>query len=120
MAIYVVYNNYNALVVLILFLRYLTIDGEECSSPLPIDAAIYQDLSVFVPKFDMRRPATISGLCSGPSANQTFASGRHTVELFVDRCDGNDQDFQVITGYNSVSRFIIEEVTAEASSCARV
>ena len=87
---------------------------------MPIDAAIYQDLSPFVPQFDMRRPATISGLCAGPMADQTFASGMHNVELFVDRCDGNDEDFQVITGYNSVSRFIIEEVTAEASSCTRV
>ena len=68
----------------------------------------------------MRRPATISGLCAGPAADQTFNSGAYTVELFVDRCDGFDEEYQVITGYQSVSRFILEEVTAETSSCARV
>ena len=47
----------------------------------------------------MRRPATISGLCAGPAADRTFNSGERTIELFVDRCDGFDQDFQVITGY---------------------
>ena len=98
--------------------RYLTVDGEECSSPLPIDAAIYQNISPFIPKFDMRRPGTISGLCAGPAAlDQTFASGEHTVELFVDRCEGFDEDYQVMTGYQSVSRFILEEVVAETSSC---
>ena len=87
---------------------------------MPVDAAVYQDLNRFVPKFDMRRPATISGLCAGPAADRTFGSGEHTVELFVDRCDGFDEEFQVITGYRSVSRFILEEVTAESSSCTRV
>ena len=87
---------------------------------MAVDAAIYQDLNSFVPEFDMRRPATISGLCAGPAADRTFDSGEHTVELFVDRCDGFNEEFQVITGYRSVSRFILEEVTAETSSCARV
>lgn len=100
------------------FLRYLTIDGQECSSPLPIDAAVYHNLNAISPKFDMRRPATISGLCAGPAAGETFASGMHTIELFVDRCDGFSEDFQVITGYQSVSRFILEEVEAETSSCS--
>ena len=102
----------------VVLFRYLTIDGEECSSPLPVDAAIYHDLSIFTLQFDMRRPGTISGLCAGPAADQTFASGEHTVELFVDRCEGFDQEYQVITGYQSVSRFILEEVVAETSSCA--
>lgn len=100
-------------------IRYLTIDDQECSSPLPIDAAVHQNLQ-FVPQFDMRRPATISGLCAGPSADQTFASGEHTVKLFVDRCNSFDEEFQVITGYQSVSRFILEEVVAEKSSCAKL
>lgn len=62
----------------------------------------------------------MSGLCAGPAANQTFASGNHTVELFVDKCDGFGNSFKVITGYQSVSRFILEEVVAEPTSCARV
>jgi len=68
----------------------------------------------------MRRPATLSGYCAGPGANQTFTSGDHTVALFVDRCDGFDDDYQVITGYQSVSRFILEEVVAESNSCAKL
>ena len=110
------WSQCNCMASVVLF-RYLTIDGEECSSPLPVDAAIYHDLSIFTLQFDMRRPGTISGLCAGPAVDQTFSSGEHTVELFVDRCEGFDQEYQVITGYQSVSRFILEEVVAETSSC---
>jgi len=65
----------------------------------------------------MRRPGTISGLCGGPSPGNTFSTGNHTVELYVDRCEGSDDTYKVITGYQSVSRFILEEVEAPDSYC---
>jgi len=68
----------------------------------------------------MRRPGTISGLCGGPTTETTFAIGNRRVELFVGRCEGMDDSYQVITGYQSVSRFILEEVEAPDSSCTKV
>jgi len=68
----------------------------------------------------MSRPATISGLCGGPTTERTFDVGNRRVELFVGRCEGFDDSYQVITGYQSVSRFILEEVEAPDSSCDKV
>ena len=104
------------------YYRYLTIDGNECSYPLPIDAAINQDLTTTFRsrQFDMRRPGTISGLCGGPSPGNTFSADDHVVKLYVDRCEGSEDSYQVITGYESVSRFILEEVEAPNIDCTDI
>jgi len=75
----------------------------------------------------MRRPGTISGLCGGPHPQNTvgihgntFSTGNHVVELYVDRCEGSDDSYQVITGYQSVSRFILEEVEFPDIHCTEV
>ena len=99
---------------------FLTIDGQECSNPEVIDAAIKQDLSPRTQPFDTRRPAAVSGICYGPDGNNVntpFIAGKHNVQLFVGPCDGTNATSPVMTGYNSLSRFILEEVPAPSSDC---
>ena len=91
---------------------YVTINGMECANPGPIDAAIKQDLSgVRIPlPFDLHRPASVSGICQGTAPGGYLDPGVYTVGLTAGICDGYSQTYSVLTGYNSVSRFIIEEV----------
>lgn len=97
---------------------YVTINGVECMAPGPVDAAIKQDLTaarLSVP-FELHRPASISGICSGIAPDRTFNSGEYTVGLVAGICDGYSQTFDVLTGYNSVSRFIIEEIPSQVDA----
>ena len=97
---------------------FITIDGEECSNPGPIDVAIRQDLSELGVNtlFDEYRPASVVGYCRG-SASSNLTAGAHMIGLSVGACpDSEGLDFttaDVLTGYNSVSRFIIEELPDE-------
>ena len=94
---------------------FVTVDGEECADPGPIDIAIRQDLTELdmEDQFDDFRPASVVGYCRGNSLGG-FSAGSHTIGLSVGAClNTDDEDFttsDVMTGYNSVSRFIIEEV----------
>ena len=98
---------------------YLTINGTECQTPEPIDGAIMQDLrgSRLLDIFDIRRPAAISGICYGPSEGSQWGPGDLKVDLFVDVYPGTNSTFDVITGYNSKSTFIIEEIPPPADDC---
>lgn len=97
---------------------FITINGEECSNPGPIDVAIRQDFSELNENlwFDEYRPASIVGYCRG-SALGSLTADAHTIGLSVGACtDSEGLGFttsQVLTGYNSVSRFIIEELPDE-------
>lgn len=97
---------------------FITIDGKECSNPGPIDVAIRQDLSELGGNtlFEEYRPASVVGYCRG-SASSNLTVGAHTIGLSVGACaDSAGLDFttsEVLTGYNSVSRFIIEELPDE-------
>ena len=94
---------------------FITIDGQECSDPGPIDIAIRQDLTDLDEeiRFDDYRPASVVGYCRGNESGG-FTAGTHTIGLSVGMCLNSDgEEFttsEVVTGYNSVSRFIIEEV----------
>lgn len=94
---------------------FITIDGQECSDPGPIDIALRQDLTDLDEEmwFDDYRPASVVGYCRGNDSGG-FSAGSHTIGLSVGAClNTEDEDFttsDVMTGYNSVSRFIIEEV----------
>eukprot|EP00731_Ephydatia_muelleri_P009476 Em0005g62a len=94
---------------------YVTINGMECRNPGPVDAAIKQDLigaRLSVP-FDLHSPASISGICKGTIPGGTLDTGEYVVGLTAGICDGYSQTFDVLTGYNSVSRFIIEEMPSQ-------
>lgn len=97
---------------------FLTVNGEECTNPGPIDGSIRQDLSsgVFTSQFDTRRPVTIAGICRGTSA-ALLPSGTYTIGLIVGECQNFLGTFNVFTGYNSVSRFIIEEIPDQDPRC---
>ena len=94
---------------------FITIDGQECSDPGPIDVALRQDLTNLNEDswFDDYRPASVVGYCRGNEAGG-LSAGSHTIGLAVGGClNAEDEDLttsDVVTGYNSVSRFIIEEV----------
>ena len=101
---------------------FITIDGLECSDPGPIDAAIRQDISDLDSEddyFDLHRPASVVGICRGNVVNATIPAGEYEVGLEVGGCvteegiSGSD----TLTGYNSVSRFIIEEIPDQSTLC---
>lgn len=100
---------------------YITIDDTECRNPGPVDAAVQQALGIPEDRvFDLRRPAAISGICYGPrnDSDTTFTAATHNVKLLVGPCEGtNAVTYTVSTGYNSISRFIIEEIAEPASDC---
>ena len=97
---------------------FVTINSEECSDPGPIDIALRQDLTEIdqADRFDEYRPASVVGFCRG-STSGSFSAGTHTISLSVGPCKGSEGlDFStsdVLTGYNSVSRFIVEEFPDE-------
>ena len=97
---------------------YITIDDTECRNPGPVDGAVQQTLGIPEARvFDLRRPAAISGICYGPRYDTTFTAGMHNVKLLVGPCEGTNVTHPVSTGYNSISRFIIEEIAKPASDC---
>ena len=75
---------------------FFTFNGVECS--MPIDAAVYSG-----GVWSIIRAATIVGYCSG------VPKGHVIVGLNVGSCAGYKQG-DAFTGWNSVSRIIVEEV----------
>ena len=80
---------------------YITINGIECSTPAPIDALIYAN---GVSGLNLHRPGTLDGFCNN------IPAGRVTVGLSVGKCSGYPDLGDAYTCWNSVCRFIIEEV----------
>ena len=100
---------------------FLTINDDECVDPGPIDASINQDLTSRPPvQFDTRRPGTITGICRGTTDGERLAAGMYNIGLSVGECPTFDETYSVLTGYNSVSRFIIEEIPEEDPDCQRL
>lgn len=101
---------------------YITIDDEECSYPGPIDVALVQDLTDISYSYDLIRPASVFGICS-QTGGMPVDSGVHNVDLWVGLCDDAGEVGDVpgpsdtVTGLNSVSRFVIEEIPAEKGDC---
>lgn len=100
---------------------YLTVDGEECADPGPIEAALAQNLQGEA--YILRRPASIVGICRSVGMEMLFERGEHSVELRVGPCesviDGLDAPPRsgATTGFDSVSRFIVEEIPDSRSDC---
>lgn len=100
----------------------VTIAGANCSDPGTIDAAITQDLSDITTPVDIRRPATVMGICRGVEGVEPgMPPGQYTVGLRVVPCAGGGGGmYNVVTGYNSVSRFIVEEIPdQDEADCIR-
>ena len=101
----------------------LTINGSECADPGPIDGAIYQTLTGRV-DVEYYRPASIAGVCRGITEEGEegaglvlLPAGDYVVGIEVGQCDTFLEDFPVVTGHNSASRFIVEEVPDTTSRC---
>jgi len=79
---------------------YITIGGQECSTPTTIEAVIFEKQP---DTLNLHRPATLDGLC------YNIPAGRVTVGLSVGKCvDNNPAD--AATCWGSSCRLIIEEV----------
>ena len=77
---------------------FLTFNGAECS--MPIDTAVYSGGG-----WNIFRTATIEGYCSG------ISKGSVNIALNVGPCSRySNKRGNAYTGWNSVSRIIVEEV----------
>ena len=79
---------------------YFTFNGAECSGPLPIDAVLWIKNS----DGDNHLPGSIEGYCDN------IDKGNIRVGINIGNCPswGNSNGY---TGWNSVSRLIIEELS---------
>ncbi|XP_054840982.1 collagen triple helix repeat-containing protein 1 [Eublepharis macularius] len=84
---------------------YFTFNGAECSGPLPIEAIIYLDQGSpeLNSTINIHRTSSVEGLCEGISA------GLVDVAIWVGTCLDYPKG-DASTGWNSVSRIIIEEL----------
>ena len=78
---------------------YFAHAGEECKDPATIDTQIYATGSA-----DRYSVKTLDGFC------YNVPQGKVTVGLSISTCSGGTPG-NAYTGWNSVSRFIIEEMT---------
>ena len=79
---------------------YFKFNGNECSGPLSIDSVVYNRWAGGIST--IHRNHFIEGYC------ENLARGTVSVELWVGRCSGYEGN--AYTGWNSVSRIMIEEV----------
>ncbi|XP_033854154.3 collagen triple helix repeat-containing protein 1-like isoform X1 [Acipenser ruthenus] len=84
---------------------YFTFNGAECTGPLPIEAIIYleQGSPEFNSTINIHRTSSVEGLCEGIHA------GLVDVAVWVGICPDYPRG-DASTGWNSVSRVIIEEL----------
>ncbi|XP_031432262.1 collagen triple helix repeat-containing protein 1-like [Clupea harengus] len=84
---------------------YFTFNGAECAGPLPIESIIYLDQGSpeFNSTINIHRTTAVEGLCEG------IRSGLVDVAIWVGTC-GDYPRGDASTGWNSVSRVIIEEL----------
>ena len=81
---------------------YLKFNGNECSGPMTIEAVVYNDWSSGNPNLLHHR--SFEGYC------ENLARGAVTVELWVGSCSSGHSQGDAYTGWQSVSRIMVEEV----------
>jgi len=85
---------------------YFKFNGNECSGPTTIEAIVYSNWPSSVPNLLYHR--SFEGYC------ENIPQGAVRVELWVGQCSGQTLG-DAYTGWNSVSRIIIEEVSRPQS-----
>ncbi|PFX15132.1 Collagen triple helix repeat-containing protein 1 [Stylophora pistillata] len=80
---------------------YFKFNGNECSGPLPVDSVLYTSYPGSAP--EILHPHFFEGFC------ENLSRGTVRVELWVGKCSGQALS-NAYTGWNSVSRIMIEEV----------
>ena len=81
---------------------YFTFNGAECAAPLPIDGVVYMGKSK---SQNIHRVNNIEGHCNN------IHKGKVRVGFWVGNCAGFSGSYDARTGWNSVSRIFIEEVS---------
>ena len=81
---------------------YIKFNDNECSGPLPIESVVYNYWPGGVA--ENYRNHFFEGFC------ENLARGTVSVELWVGKCSGYSTQGNAYTGWNSVSRIMIEEV----------
>lgn len=81
---------------------YFKFNGNECSGPMPIDSVLFNRWSSGIPS-GILRPHFFEGFC------ENLPQGTVRVELWVGKCARIPLG-EAYTGWNSVSRIMIEEV----------
>ena len=82
---------------------YFTFNGAECSGPLPIDGIVF--LWKGSGKLSPHRVRHIEGHCNN------IHKGEVRVGFWVTNCAGYSGSYDEYTGWNSVSRLFVEEVS---------
>ena len=85
---------------------YFKFNGNECSGPMTIEAVVYNYWPSGSP--DLMHHRSFEGYC------ENIPQGAVRVELWVGRCGGVTLG-NAHTGWNSVSRIMIEEVSRPQS-----
>ena len=85
---------------------YFKFNGNECSGPMTIDAVVYNDWPSGNAYLYHHR--SFEGYC------ENIPKGAVRVELWVGKCSGHTLG-NAYTGWNSVSRIMIEEVSRSQS-----
>ena len=86
---------------------YFKFNGNECSGPMTIEAAVYNYWPSGNPNLLHHR--SFEGYC------ENIPQGAVRVELWVGQCGGGFTLGNAETGWNSVSRIMIEEVSRPQS-----
>ena len=85
---------------------FFKFNGNECSGPMTIEAVVYNSWPSGDPNLLHHR--SFEGYC------ENIPQGAVTVQLWVGKCNGYSVH-NAYTGWNSVSRIIIEEVSRPQS-----
>ena len=87
---------------------FFKFNGNECSRPMTIEAVVFNNWPSSVGSPSLLHHRSFEGYCVNVS------QGAVTVQLWVGTCSGYSVN-DAYTGWNSVSRIIIEEVSRPQS-----
>ncbi len=84
---------------------YFTIDGQECSDPGPIDMVLFQ-----TGNYHIVRTSQVTGVCR-EAGGSVLGAGAKRIQFQLMECPGfRGLVYDAYTGWNSLSKVIIEEV----------
>ena len=86
---------------------FFKFNGNECSGPMTIEAIVYNNWPSGNPNLLHHR--SFEGYC------ENIPQGRVSVELWVGQCPNGNRLGDAYTGWQSVSRIMIEEVSRAQS-----
>ena len=84
---------------------FFKFNGNECTGPMAIDAVVYNGWPSSAGDPNLLHHRSFEGYC------ENIPQGRVTVELWVEKCPSGYTLGSAHTGWGSVSRIMIEEVS---------